>query len=37
MGLQFLDTLIFLGGATSRDKFLQANGTSEQKRFFLYE
>ena len=37
MGLQFLDILNFLGGATSLDKFLKAYGTSEQKGFFPYE
>ena len=37
MGLQFLDILKFLGGATSLDKFLKAYGTSEQKGFFPYE
>ena len=37
MGLQFLDILNFLSGATSLDKFLKAYRTSEQKGFFLYE
>ena len=37
MGLQFLDILNFLGGATSLNKLLKAYGTSEQKRFFPYE
>ena len=37
MGLQFLDILNFLGGATSLAKVLKAYGTSEQKGFFTYE
>ena len=37
MGLQFLTILNLLGGAASLDKFLKANGTSEQKGFFPYE
>ena len=36
-GLQFLDILSFLGGATSLDKFLKAYGSEEQKGFFPYE
>ena len=37
MGIQFLDILNFLGGATSLDKFLKAYGASEEKGFFPYE
>ena len=37
MGLQFLEFLKFLGGATSLDKSSKAYGTSEQKGFFHYE
>ena len=35
--VQFLDILIFLGGATSLDSFLKAYKTSETKGFFPYE
>ena len=34
---QLLDTLNFLGGATSLDSFLKAYKTSETKAFFPYE
>ena len=37
MGLQFLDNLNLIGGATSLDKILKPYGTSEQKLIFLYE
>ena len=37
LGLQFMDILNFLGGATSLDKFLKAYGASEEKGFFPYE
>ena len=37
LGLQFLDILNFLGGATTLDNFLKAYGASEEKRFFPYE
>ena len=36
-GLQFLDILNFLGGATTLDNFLKAYGASEEKGFFPYE
>ena len=35
--IQLLDTMIFLGGATSLDSFLKAYKTSETKGFFPYE
>ena len=35
--IQLLDTMNFLGGATSLDSFLKAYKTSETKRFFPYE
>ena len=37
LGLQFLDILNFLGGATTLDNFLKAYGASEEKGFFPYE
>ena len=37
LGLQFLDILNFLGGATTLDNFLNAYGASEEKGFFPYE
>ena len=37
LGLQFLNILNFLGGATSLDNFLKAYGASEEKGFFRYE
>ena len=37
LGLQFMDTLNFLRGATSLDNFLKAYGASEEKGFFPYE
>ena len=36
-GLQFLDILNFLGGATTLDNFFKAYGASEEKGFFPYE
>ena len=36
LGLQFLDILNFLGGATTLDNFLKAYGASEEKLFFPY-
>ena len=35
--VQLLDTMNFLGGATSLDSFLKAYKTEETKRFFPYE
>ena len=35
LGLQFLDILNFLGGATTLDNFLKAHGASEEKGFSL--
>ena len=35
--VQLLDTMNFLGGATSLDSFLKAYKTSETKIFFPYE
>ena len=37
LGLQFLDILNFLGGATTLDNLLKAYGASEEKGFFPYE
>ena len=37
LGLQFLDILNFLGGATTLDNFLKAYGASEEKGFFPYK
>ena len=37
LGLQFLDIVNFLGGATTLDNFLKAYGASEEKGFFPYE
>ena len=37
LGLQFLDILNFLGGATTLDNFLKAYEASEEKGFFPYE
>ena len=37
LGLQFLDILNFLGGATTLNNFLKAYGASEEKGFFPYE
>ena len=37
LGLQSLDILNFLGGATTLDNFLKAYGASEEKGFFPYE
>ena len=36
-GVELLDFLNFLGGATFLDKLLKSFGTSEQKGFFSYE
>ena len=35
--VQFLDILIFIGGATSLDSFIKAYKTRDTKRFFPYE
>ena len=35
--VQFLDIMMFLGGATTLDSFLKAYKASETKRFFPYE
>ena len=37
LGIQFLDILNFLGGATTLDNFLKAYGASEEKGLFAYE
>ena len=35
--IQFLDIMIFLGGATSLDSFVKAYKTSEARKFFPYD